>query len=71
MLPDEVDAVTVTVPCAKRVANPPVLDANDNFVVSLEVQVALAAWSTLLLSNAWNCTLPVARLAVVGLIVKV
>jgi hypothetical protein len=51
-LPEEVDAVTVTLPAAKRFAEPPVDEGNVSFVVSLEVQVELAAWSMLLLSKA-------------------
>ena len=52
VLPDDVDALTVTVPVFESVASPPVLEAKLKTEVLLEVQVALAAWSTWLLSMA-------------------
>jgi len=52
VLPDDVDALTVTGPVVESVAKPPVLEATLKLEVLLEVHVALAAWSTLLLSIA-------------------
>jgi hypothetical protein len=43
VLPDDIDALTVTVPVFDSVARPPVLEAKLNIVVSLDVQVAFAA----------------------------
>ena len=43
VLPDDADALTVTVPVFESVARPPVLDAKLKIEVLLEVQVAFAA----------------------------
>ena len=43
VLPDDVDALTVTGPVVESVAKPPVLEAKLKIEVLLEVQVALAA----------------------------
>ena len=71
-LPEEVDALTVTVPTATSVAKPGVpLVGKVSFEVSLDVQVALLVTLLLLLSVASNCCVPLARAAVVGVIVSV
>ena len=43
VVPDDTEALTVTVPGFESVARPPVLDAKLKIEVSLEVHVAFAA----------------------------